>query len=245
MAKKAATGKADVAAGAVVATTEAKIQAPAFTAPQVPTIANVGQYMTVAGMLKDVKEYRDRVEAFFAPHKKRAYDAWKGLCAEETTALGPALEVEKKIKTELARYDTEQEQARQAEERRLADELRKRAEQERAEEVARLQEEAKRTGNADLVKEAQAVAETPIEEAVVKVERFVPRGGGLPTFVETWSGEVTDMKKFIKWVAKNPADTNLLQVNQTALNQKARGQRENFNVDGAKAVKSKGTRGGR
>jgi hypothetical protein len=217
---------------------------PEFIAPLVETITTTEQYEQTAGLLKGVKAYRDRVEVFFAPHKKRAHDAWKGLVDEEKKALEPALRAEGEIKAELSRYHTEQELIRLAEQRRLEEEARKRDEAARLEEAAALELEAQRTGDADLRQQAQELVDTPVETPTVQVASFTPKVSGL-SFRETWSARVDDLKKLIAWVAKNPSDFNLLQPNMTALNAKARSQKQGMSVDGVKAVCTKTPASGR
>jgi chromosome segregation ATPase len=222
-------------------TTEKK---PEFIAPIVPTINTVEQYESTAGLLKDVKAYRDRVEAFFAPHKDRAHKAWKGLVDEEKKALAPALQAEADIKAELSRFHSEQEAARREQQRVLEEQARRREEQARLEEAAALELEAQRTGDTDLQQQAEELVNTPVETPTVQVASFTPKVSGL-SFRETWSARVDDLKKLIAWVAKNPADFNLLQPNTTALNAKARSQKSGMNVDGVKAVCTKTPASGR
>lgn len=220
-------------------TTNLPEKRPQFVKPIIETIRTPAQYEGMATMLRGVKAYKERVTTFFEPHKRRAREAWQGLVDEEKKALAPADEAEKEIKAELIRYDTEQEELRKAEERRLAEEARVREEQRRLDEAAALEAEGKRTGNDDLVFQAEDLLQQPIETPAVQLASRTPHVSGL-SFKETWSAKVTDFKKLVKWVAKNPKDTNLLLPNQPALNQMAKARRENLKIDGVQAVSNKG-----
>lgn len=218
--------------------------APKFVAPIIEPIKTPAQYEGMAGLLKGVKAYRDRVETFFEPHKRRAREAWQGLVDEEKKALAPALKAEDEIKRELTTYHTEQEKLRLAEERRLQDEARQREEARRLDEAAAMEREAERTGDADLRDQARELINEPVATPSVHLESFVPKVGGL-SFRESYTAKVTDLKKLIKWVAKNIQNANLLLPNQTALNQMAKAQRENLKIDGVEAVKGKAPASGR
>lgn len=212
---------------------------PKFVAPLIMPIESDEAYRAYAEHLKDVLAYKERVSSFYEPRKKRTRELWLAEVEDEKKALAPAEQAEKGIKAELVAYDTKKEAERKAEEDRLAEQARIAEEKRRLDEAAALEREAARTGNEDLRQEAEQLLAEPVETPSVQLERWTPRIGGL-SFRETWTGTVTDLKKLIKWVAKHPENTNLLQVNQAALNNLARGQKENFKVDGAKAVKTKG-----
>lgn len=215
-----------------------------YVPPVIVPIKSTAEYYRYAEKLKDIKGYIRKVEGFFAPHKERARAAWQGLVDEEKAAKRPAEETEKAIKRELTAYDDEQEALRLAEQKRLEEDARKKEEQRRLEEAAALESEGARTGNADLVQQAQELLEEPVETPSVQLASFVPKVSGL-SFKESYSAEVTDLKSFIKWVAKNvKTHANLLKPDQTALNQLARAQRENLKIDGVKVKKTKGAASG-
>lgn len=218
--------------------------APKFVAPVIAPIKTPGEYERYAEDLKAIKSYCGRVEAFFQPHKQRAREAWQALVDDEKKVLKPAYDAETGIKRELTTFHTAQEELRLAEERRLQEEARKREEARRLDEAAALEREAERTGDADLREQAQQILDEPVETPSVQVGSYVPKVGGL-SFRESYSAKVLDVKKLIKWVAKNIQFANLLSPNQTALNQMAKAQRENLKIDGVQAVKGKTPASGR
>lgn len=221
-----------------------KSKAPQFAAPAIAKIENDIQLVAAADTLKEVKAYIERVETFFAPHKKRAHEAWKALCADEKTMLKPAEDAEVKIKTAMAEYREEQDRLAREEAARDAEAARIEEERRLLEEAAALELEAQRTGDADMARQAQELLDTPVETPAVVQRPSTPKIAGV-SFRENWKAVVTDVKKLIQHVAKTPADTNLLTPNQTALNQMARSQRENMKIDGVKAVKDTGVASGR
>ena len=70
-------------------------------------------------------EAQKRVEEFFAPFKKMAYDLWKALCAREAAILYPIKTLDLTKKQAIVTWTAAQNRLREAEERRLADEQRK------------------------------------------------------------------------------------------------------------------------
>jgi hypothetical protein len=211
---------------------------PTYVPMAIEKITTPAGYTLTAERLKLVKAFQKSVEQFFEPHKQRARAAWQGLVDEEKKLLQPAQEDEKKLKAELVVYDTAQEQLRLAEERRLQEEARQREEQRRLDEAAAMEREATRLGDADLQRQAEELVNEPVETPAVQLASYVPKVGGL-SYRTTYSGKVVDPKKLIKFIAKNLQYLNLVNWNQTAINQLARAQRENLKIDGLQVVTDK------
>jgi hypothetical protein len=179
-----------------------------------------------ANWLKNARE-------FFKSMKDPAYAAWKKICSNENLVCDPVEATMKQINKELVRYDQEQEQLRREEQARLEREARERA-------------EAERIAQAEQLKAQGADEETidEILEAPVQVTELVVAA---PTYEKSkavvhrdnWSGEVTDLKALVKYVAKNPQFIGLLQINQTALNAQARALKGTMAIPGVRPVNNR------
>lgn len=219
---------------------------PQFVKPVLEAPKDDASYRSLAEWLKHVKQYIDKVEAFYKPRKERTRALWQAEIDDEKKAKEAAVETEKEVKALLVAYDDAREAERIAEEKRIAEEARVKEQARLIEEAAELERKANETGDTDLLQQAQEIAaEAEVVEApVVQLERYTRAVSGL-SFRETWSAVVVDLKKLIAFVAAHPEHTNLLQANQTALNALARSQKDHFRVDGVKATKTKGAASGR
>jgi hypothetical protein len=134
-----------------------------------------------------------RVEAFFAPLKKMAYDLHRALCTRENEILAPLQRVDRLKREAISAYKAEQDRLREAEERRLAELQRQADEARAAAEAAALE----RTGD-------HAMAAAVLEEAITRADPVVVlpdrtrQVDGL-SFVRRWlwrySGGPTDLKQ--------------------------------------------------
>lgn len=108
-----------------------------------------------------------RVEEFFAPLKKMAYDLHKALCARETAILAPMQRVDTIKRTALGAFKVEQDRIRREEEERQAAEQR-RQDEERAQAEAAAAHSSGQPELADAILEEQIAAPPP---AVVLPDR--------------------------------------------------------------------------
>lgn len=105
---------------------------------------------TVYDAIKNVKNVKDRVVAFFADSKKKAHDTWKAIVANEKSFTDRLDAFEFAAKKAIGRYDAEVEASREAERQRLqaiADEQARKERERREQEAARqraIEEEQRR-----------------------------------------------------------------------------------------------------
>jgi hypothetical protein len=145
--------------------------------------------ITVYDAIRDVKNVKDRVIAFFADSKKKAHDTWKAIVANEKSFTDRLDAFEFAAKKAIGRYNAEQEAIREAERKRLqaiADEQARKEREKREQEAARQRaieeeqrrkaeearhaaESAKREERERLLREAEA-AERKAAAAQVKAE---------------------------------------------------------------------------
>jgi hypothetical protein len=204
-------------------------------------IKSAEQYTGIAERLKTIMSFKRKVQDFFAPHKKRASDAHKALCDDERKALAPADADEKRLKSALVAYTTEQDRIRRVEEQRLRDQQREQEETRRINEAAALETEASATGDLALKEEAEQLIERPI--AMMPVEASTPappKVEGL-SYREVYRGELVNLDALLAAAVTNPQLRGYLKIepNQTAIDAMARSLRERLDIPGVRLVVEK------
>lgn len=172
------------------------------------------------------KKVKDRLNPIIDHMNK----AKKGLTTLRAELLGPFANAKRMIERKVGEYERiawkkAEEEAR----RRLAEEKKK---AEEAQELAALQaeEEGEKELADEIISEPVNVPSVPIEPDVAKTEGVSSR--------KTWHGEVTDMKKLVQYIAKNPEWIHLVEPATTAINGLARSMKGVLNIPGIKAVKT-------
>lgn len=212
---------------------------PDWAAPAVPLpIRSPQDYVAVAEALQQVKSFEKRVLEFFNPLKEKAHATWKALTDKERDTLAPARAWEGECKAGLAAWDTEQERIRQEEQRRLEAEARRQEEARRLEEAAALEAEGIAEADESKLAEAQALIDAPVETPVVMLEKATPKVAGI-SYREQWDAKVIDLHALIRFVAANPAYTNLLMPNDVALRAQARSLKEKMSIPGVRSFATK------
>lgn len=165
---------------------------------------------------------------FFAPHKKRAHETWRGLCDDEKRELGPVEEAEKIVKRKRIEW-------KQAEERRQTDERRER------EAAAKKLEEERRLAEAIEVEEESgtAAAIAVLDEPVPAP--FVPPAAA-PAIVKTegiasrkkFKADRTsaDVLKLASFVVQHPEWKKLLVIDWKEVDKLAQMMGADFNFPG-------------
>lgn len=192
------------------------------------TITDQKSYDAVVEMRTQLKALRDAIEQAHAEPKKAKHTIWKAEVAAETAELAPVQEVEGVLKAKTFAWDAAQEALRRAEQAKLEAEAKKQAE----DEALAAAEAAQKAGAS--APEVDSILETPIIAPPVVAPRTyqpAPRMAGR----ESWSGKVTDFMALVRFIAANPGFQNLLEVNQTALNQMARSQKSAMRIPGVEA----------
>ncbi len=174
------------------------------------------------GLIKDmIKE----IDATFKPMADKAFQAHRAITGKWKEVVQPLKDADEYLTGQVKGYLRKLEEERQAEERRLAEIARKEAEERRLAEA--LQAEAE--GNTE---EAQAIIEEEvfIPTPVVKIE--TPKVDGRKYAMRP-KARVINKLDVIKTVAMNPALIDLIDINMTVANQKAKG----MGKDLGKAIK--------
>jgi hypothetical protein len=167
-------------------------ETPTWTPLELGPIQSHDRYQQVADYLKSIKAFQKRVTDFFAPHKARALESHRALCADEKKALDPALQDEAGCKRLLLAYDNEQDRLRREEEQKRQADARQAEEARRLAEAAAMETEAIETGDQALLEQAMEMVEQPIvAPAIAPVEKQTPKVSGV-SYREVWKFRIVN-----------------------------------------------------
>ncbi|MBF0336927.1 MAG: hypothetical protein HQL05_03770 [Nitrospirae bacterium] len=149
-------------------------------------ITDMGSYEFAANVLKGVKGLINEVKCLFAPHKKKASEAHKGLVKDESERLTPLQEAEDIIKGKMTAYLKAEEEKRKVLQARLEAEAKKHQEEIRLQEAVAL-EAAGDTEGAIAILDAPGYTPAPLFVS------NIPKVSGVSER-EVWDFEVVDAK---------------------------------------------------
>jgi DNA polymerase III gamma/tau subunit len=216
-----------------------------------------GDLQKVKALAKDVEEKRTAITGPLNQAVKAVNDLFrspKDFLATAETALKSAMitydreqqrkadearrEAERIAREERQRIEAEaREAARRAQEEadRIAKEAADAAAAGDAAKAAELQQQAEQTA-ADGAAQAETIAMEAemVTAAPVPVATAAPKVAGLSTR-QNWKARLTDKMALIKFVAAHPEHQHLLDVNQSAINQLAKAQKDAMNLPGVEA----------
>lgn len=178
-------------------------------------------------LLQSIKAARKRIEETLGPIIKKAHETHGSLVSLRKQLEEPFEKAERMVKVELVNY-TEKERERIATEQRQKEEAaRKAAEDERLARAQQLQNQG-RQAEAEAELDTPVVVETPVVAA--------PRASGV-SVGGRWKARVDSPLALIKFVAEHPEYVNLVQANETALNDLARAQQAAMAIPGVTAFR--------
>lgn len=169
------------------------------------------------------KKVNDRLNPII-DHMNKAHKGMTGLRAELKRPFKDAKEA---LESTIGDYEAKA--RREAEEKAAKKAQEEREKAEKAQELAALQAEAEGDKEA-----AEEIINEPLRVPSVQVEPEVAKVAGVSKR-KTWYGEVTDMKKLVQYIAKNPEWVHLVEPAQTAINGLARSMKGVLNIPGIKA----------
>lgn len=201
-------------------------------------LANDAEYEALAVFLRDVAApAQKRIEEWFAPLKKAAFDAHRAITQREKELLERLGVAE--ARRRLSAYLTAREQ-RRAEEARAA-----RAAAEEAERQRRMAD-AERLLEAGDDEAAERVLAAPLDQsavaAAVPVDTGAPKVAGVSS-TETWDAVVYDAVAFVRWLASGTDDDvagrlHYVKFDTVALRRTAQAQRQLMNIPGVRPTKT-------
>lgn len=176
-------------------------------------------------LLNEIIPFRKRWKEYWEALRVPAYAAYQGILNKFNEGDKPAEAAERAVKTEIRRWDDEQERIRQELQRKAQEEADKQAEEERLQ-AAIVAEEA---GASE--KEVEAIVEAPVVSFAAPVEPTYAKASGISRRAN-WKAKVTDLHALVKAAAKNKDLLAYLEPNQTALNNRAKADEKTLNIPG-------------
>ena len=179
--------------------------------------------------LKLIKGMKSQVNDRLGPAVEAAHKAHKTLTSLRADLLAPFDQAEAKIKSTCSTYITAKQREEERKRREAEAEARKLAEEER---IARAEQFEKQGRIAEAHAEiASPIVVAPPEPVAPPVA--IPKG---MVARETWSARVVSLLALVQFVAANPSYINLLEPNQSALNDMARGMKGAMSIPGVTAT---------
>ena len=181
-------------------------------------VVNQEDYLAAGETLKGIKEVKKRIEDYFAPIKKSAYDTWKGITAKESDALKLINEADLIVRNEARKYLTEQERIRKAEQARLEAEAQERAWKEQ-EALLKRAERAEIKGNETKAEQLLEKAENVYAEPVFTtptVEKTTKLDNGTITMLKDIEIAVIDRAAFLRFAINNMPEA-VIDINMAKL----------------------------
>jgi hypothetical protein len=223
-------------------TVRPELEQKALTLPQQAKQITIGDQQTydhAIEFLKGVAAMRKQIVDHHAPLKKKAHEAHKAICDAETELLKPVTEAEQTAKRAIATWDAEQRRLAAETERKQREELERIA----AEEIEAAAVEAEAQGAS--ASEVAAIIEQPLIVPEIRIEPTFQRASGVAT-TTTWRAEVVNMRELCRAIADGKLSTEYVLPNTTALNARARAEKQTLSIPGVRAVPMNNVRvGGR
>lgn len=195
------------------------------------SIVDQASYDLTIAVLKEVKDFRRKLEAFFRPNIDRWHAGWKAALAELKAADEPLASTETRAKQAVWAWEMEQERLRRERQRLIEEEARRQAEEEILAAAVAAEAEGASVAEVDAVM-AEALAPIlvvpPAPPAYQKAEGIAVR--------KSYGAEVVNLAELIRHVAAHPELSNLLTPNMTALRALVRAQGAQFRMPGVRLV---------
>lgn len=179
---------------------------------------------------RGMKVLLDKISSVFKP----IYDAQRAvakLTKEKWDGLAEPLEkADKLYKGKAEAFELEQEELREKQRRKEAEEAKKKQEDMILNSAVELE-------SAGMKDAAEAVLNMPMPVVMPRAAQPVKVSGTV--FRDKWSAEVFDLTALIKAVAEGRAPTTYLMADTTALDRTVAAQKQGFTCPGVRAVKTK------
>jgi hypothetical protein len=207
------------------------------------TITDADGCVQASYLLRSIKGVRSDIQRWFAPHvegametKRKAEAARKALVDEQERMEAPLVHAEGLVKRALLAWEQEQERVRLAEQARLQSEAQRLAEEQTLAAAAELELHANRTGDVEMLEEAEAILAQPIDAPPVVVKASQPKVQGI-TYRDNWTVHPdVNVRVLAAAVAKGDAPVTFLVPNMTALRQWAKATQGSQSMPGVQVI---------
>jgi hypothetical protein len=176
-------------------------------------------------LLNEIIPFRKRWKDYWEALRVPAHAAYQGILDKFNEGDKPAEAAEKAVKSEIRRWDDEQERKRQELQRKAQEEAEREAEEERLR-AAIVAEEA---GASE--PEVQAIVDAPVVAVAQPVAPTYAKAAGV-SGRDNWKAKVTDFPALVKAAAKDKSLLAYLLPNEQALNNRAKADKQTLNVPG-------------
>ena len=190
------------------------------------SIESQNSYNMANEFLKTIKTLQTKIKDTFSPMKKKASDAHKEICLQETRQLELPLKAEALVKLKMLVWMQEQERAR----REVEAKLQAKAEKERQEALAKA-EAARANG-----KEAQAEKYEEKAANIIAPCLSSSFDKGSVSVRKTYHAEVASLIELVKAVAGGKVPLMSIEANLTFLNSQARSLKETLAYPGVRVI---------
>lgn len=179
-------------------------------------------------LLNEIIPFRKKWEAYWNPIRESAYSTYKGILNKFNEGDKPAEVAERAVKAEIRRWDDEQERIRQELQRKAQEEADRAAEEERL----RAAIVAEESGATD--EEVSGIVDAPVVAVAAPVAPTYAKAAGVSKR-DNWKAKVTDLHALVKAAAKDKSLLAYLQANDSALNNRAKADKQTLNIPGVVA----------
>jgi len=177
-------------------------------------------------LLRDLAHIERGITELFAEPKAAAHRAHRAVCAAEKKLLDEVQTPRRQIGALLSSYELEEGRKAEAKRRELQAAAQKAAQDQLLADAVAVAEAGDPVAAEEMLQDAESV-----DAPVVYVEPELSKVDGVSSRT-LWSAEVTDMRRFVQFVALNPTYMNMLKPDMKALNAMARSLRENMHMPG-------------
>jgi len=192
-------------------------------------ISDQSSYNSAARLLLDIAALTRRIQEHHKPIKDAAYAAHKAAVAAEKRLLDPLAEATAILKKAISIWEADQERLRLETERKAREAAAKIEEEFRLEQAVAAQE-----AGADEATVDQILA-TPIRIPVPVAAPTFERAKGVGT-QQRWKAEVIDLRALCREIAEGRLPEEYVIPNMTALNARARAEKQAMSIPGVRAV---------
>ncbi len=182
-------------------------------------------------ILKEIKLRAKQIHEKFDPPVRAAHESWKRVKELYNFFTEPFSDAEVIIKRKIIVFEAA-EQKKRDDAAKAAEAKRQEDERKRQEEIRRQAAEAEAKGKTEKAESLREKAETYVAPPVFMAPEPVQAQG--TSFKKTWIAEVTDLPTLLKSIAEGRAPLGIISINQSALNQYAKGVKGTMPVPGLK-----------
>ena len=176
-------------------------------------------------LLEKIIPIRKRWAEYWSPLKKTAYDSWQAINAKFNEGDKPLEQAEHAVKSSIRMWDDKQVALERERQRKAQEE----AEAKEREERLQAAVVAEQAGASE--EEVESIFDAPVAVVAAPVAPVYQRASGV-SVRENWKAHVTDIKKLCLAVAKGQVSPEYVTPNMTALNARARADKQTMQIPG-------------